>query len=430
MGVKKLVLFIVLLFAPVLVYGGQDRLFSEAYLLMQESRFEEAAAKLEESLKIDPSHAPSNSNLALCLEKLKRYEEAVQVWRRYERIAPGRRGEIQQHIMLIGKMKEILPNLTQGNPMPVMGTISEILRDPYPESIIKLDCATYLAGYYYGKKQYVESFSLYSQAISQYRNYFVDEQALGEYAQLLSERKEYLAAAQLYRDILSRPGRETKDAAELLAECYKKQAEVYEKEGKEREALLMYERILVETPNSKYAGEARSKAGDIAESAEKQKEAGDLFFAEGEYPKAIRHYRSVIENAKDRELISYARFQTGRSISSMRRYSDAVGAFYGIAREMPESSYADDALIEVGCLLAGVMNQPEQAIKVFGLVIRMYPEGGRVDDAIFYTGYTYRHRLNNPRQAYRLFAELVKKHPESPWAVRAREEMEGMGRGR
>ena len=169
MAKKRLAFLILLFLVPSFVYAQSDKLFSEAYSLMQKSLFDEAVVKLRESLKENPNHAPSNSNLAICLEKLKQYDEAVQVWRMYERVSQGTGGKIQQHIMLIGKMKEILPNLTKGNPTPVLGTISEILKDPYSESITKLDCATYLAHYYYLKKQFPESISLYSQALGQYR---------------------------------------------------------------------------------------------------------------------------------------------------------------------------------------------------------------------------------------------------------------------
>ncbi len=46
---------------------------------MQKNLFEEAVVRLKESLKENSNHAPTNSNLAFCLEKLKQYDEVVQV---------------------------------------------------------------------------------------------------------------------------------------------------------------------------------------------------------------------------------------------------------------------------------------------------------------------------------------------------------------
>ena len=424
---KTKLLLILFLFTSSFLHAQQNKLFSEAYSLMQKSLFGEAVVKLKESLKENPNHAPTNSNLALCLEKLKKYDEAVQVWRRYERISKTPGGKIQQHIMLIGKMKEILPNLTKGNPTSVMGTISQILKDPYPESIIKLDCATSLAHYYYIKNKYSESYSLYSQAISQYRNYFVDEEALYEYANLLlKEKKKYLEAAKIYKDILIRPKRKKADVTDLLAECYKNKAEDYEKEGKEKPARLMYERILIETPSSKYAEVAKSKVGDIVKSVDKIKERADILYEAGKYNEALPLYKDLRTESTDLDIIQYAMFQTAQCISTQRKYKEAIKLFHEAIRKYPKGEYADDALFRAACLLGGLMKKYDLALKEWGLLLSKYPNSEYADEAYFDIGRIYKSNLKDKRKAYQAFTRLIKKCPDSPWVPLAKHEIAEM----
>ncbi len=85
-----------------------------------ENKWAEAVADLRAALKADPDFAPAAFNLALCLEKLERFDEAREVWRNYlqmldrvqERIKRGvasdaeaalEKARVQQHLDLLGK---------------------------------------------------------------------------------------------------------------------------------------------------------------------------------------------------------------------------------------------------------------------------------------------------------------------------------------
>lgn len=55
-----------------------DQLYDEATKLKNEGKFPEAAAKLEEILKIDANHVLTHSALGVILQKLGRPDEAIQ----------------------------------------------------------------------------------------------------------------------------------------------------------------------------------------------------------------------------------------------------------------------------------------------------------------------------------------------------------------
>lgn len=403
--------------------------FSQGYALLQKGQFNQAANVFQQAIQQNPNDAPSLSSLAMCLEKLKRYDEATQAWRRYDRLKPSQ-GRINQHILLLGKMKQILPALKE-NPLSASSTISAILKDPYPQSIIRLDCLLTLGHYYYARKQFSQSFSLYAQAVSSYPRYFLDDLPFSEYGHLLkNEKKKFLEAAKVYKEIITRPQLTINrdDLIDSLAESYKLQAEEYEKQKKEKQAKTMYEKILLEAPLSKYADLARSKVGDIVESVGKMRENADAYFEAGEYQKALNLYKLVLANSESKEKSGYARFRIALSLAWMNKFREALKAYHNLVREMPNNQYADDALVNAGCLLAGVLKKPEYAIKEFGIVLQRYPKGDMVDDAIYYAAYTYMRILKDNRKAYKGYLKLIRGYPDSPWVVRAKENIEEMKR--
>ncbi|MCX8035795.1 MAG: tetratricopeptide repeat protein [Candidatus Sumerlaeia bacterium] len=85
-----------------------------------ENKWAEAVADLRAALKADPDFAPAAYNLALCLEKLERFDEAREAWRNYLKIldrvqdrtkrgvatdaeAAHEKARVQQHLESLGK---------------------------------------------------------------------------------------------------------------------------------------------------------------------------------------------------------------------------------------------------------------------------------------------------------------------------------------
>lgn len=66
-----------------------DELYDEASKLKSAGKLEEAVAKLEEILKIDPDHVLSHSALGVHLQKLGRPDEAIAHARRVTELEPN-----------------------------------------------------------------------------------------------------------------------------------------------------------------------------------------------------------------------------------------------------------------------------------------------------------------------------------------------------
>lgn len=424
---------IAILALPVSIFAANSS-FSEGYQLMQNSMFEDAAVKFQESLRQEPNNLSAMSSLAMCLEKLKRYDDAIQVWRRYDQMKPS--GKIlYEHIALIGQMKAIAPALQKGDIGSVMPALNQILKDPFKDSIITLDAATALAHAYYSQNKFSEAYSVYNQLITRYPVYLMDDVGVYEYAKLLTSiEKKYLEAVTYLKELSSRAKLTLNrdDIIDLIAENYKNEAERIEKSSdkdKDKKARLLYEKIVLECSTSKYADIARSKVGNIVQSVENLKENADLLYKEERYAEALLLYQRLASNSNNPNIIQYAMFQTAQCISTQGKYGEAVKLFHEAVRKYPEGEYSDDCLLRAACLLGGLMGKPELALKEWGILIERYPDSEYIDEAYFDIGIIYKRSLKDYRKAVKAFQKVIKDYPESPWVNLAKHEIMEMQQG-
>ena len=427
---RKLVIFLSIL---TVLYSSaysaeSSRSFFEGYNLMQKGMYSQAVSKFREAIKESPEYAPTYTNLAKCHEFLKQYSDAIPILRKAARLIPRDTKKIQRHIVLLGEMKQVLPYISKGDIKSAMPVLGRVIRDPYKNSFIRLDALCYLSHYFYTINSYDNAQQMAETAIKSYSLNFIPAQTLYEYADVLkSHGKNYVQAVKIYISLGQKANSPYSkvDLENLVAECYLGIA----KESKdEKVKKAMYERIVIQCPNSRYAAEARKKVGDIIEKVKRLKEDADVQFDIGSYAAALPIYRKIYTDYGNTDTAQYAMYCVGKCLANSGKYKSAVKQFHELVRKYPKGEYADDALMGAGCLLSGLMKQLDLALKEWAYFLAHYPKSEYADDAYFDIGRIYTAKKNY-KKAYQAYVYLLKKYPDSPWIRLVREEMLKIKRG-
>jgi TolA-binding protein len=179
---------------------------------------------------------------------------------------------------------------------------------------------------YFNLGDYENSAASFSEFIKNYRNSKFYNDAYLRLADSYFGSKNFQAASRIYEDIF-------KIGGSKLDNPYTRYqyAEALYKSGKESQAILEYEKILEQYPNSEYAQASLFTIGWI-------------FFQNGQYTDAIWKYKEMFVRFPKSELLAKAYNSIGDSYFNMALYDSSIYYYEKVITDFSNSPYVFDAV--------------------------------------------------------------------------------------
>ena len=195
----------------------------------------------------------------------------------------------------------------------------------------------------------------------------------------------------------------TDDAQYYIAYINEKKLGYYSK------ALLEYYELLINYPDSIWADDA-------------QLGMGNCYYSSGEYNNAIVEYQKVIDEYPDSPFHAFAQYYIGHSYRYLYNFTQAVTEYNKVIDNYPESDYPAPAQYYIG--YSYYQDQKyTQAILEFQLTIDNYPDAlwpGESEDRLiapcaqYYIGYCSR-KLEQYDEAIIAYQKVIDDYPDSTW---------------
>ena len=174
-------------------------------------------------------------------------------------------------------------------------------------------------------------------------------------------------------------------------------------------ALLEYYQLLINYPDSIWADDA-------------QLGMGNCYYASGEYSNAIVEYQKVINDYPNSPFHAFAQYYIGHSYRNSRDFTQAVTEFNKIIDNYPESDYVAPAQYYIAYSYYEDKNY-SQAILEFQITIDNYPDStwsnsqGRLiaPCAQYYIGYCHG-KLSQYPEAIAAYQIIIDNYPNSTWS--------------
>jgi len=174
-------------------------------------------------------------------------------------------------------------------------------------------------------------------------------------------------------------------------------------------ALLEYYQLLINYPDSIWADDA-------------QLGMGNCYYASGEYNNAIVEYQKVIDEYSDSPFHAFAQYYIGHSYRNSYNFTQAVIEFNKVIENYPESDYVAPAQYYIGNSYYQDQKY-NQAILEFQKVIDYYPDStwpGEPDRLIapcaqYYIGYCHGKLAQYP-EAIAAYQLVIVNYPDSTWS--------------
>lgn len=118
----------------------------------------------------------------------------------------------------------------------------------------------------------------------------------------------------------------------------------------------------------------------------------------------------------------------GRTADAKALFASTLEAYERVIDDHPASVQAEQALMKIAELEAGVCQDVPRAIEAYKRFARVYPASAKAPTALFMVGYLYNNYLANidsAAAAYRLFLQL---YPTHELATSAQFELENVGK--
>jgi len=173
-------------------------------------------------------------------------------------------------------------------------------------------------------------------------------------------------------------------------------------------ALLEYYQLLINYPDSIWADDA-------------QLGMGNCYYASGEYSNAIVEYQKVIDEYPNSPFHAFAQYYIGHSYRNSYNFTQAVTEYNKVIENYPESDYPAPAQYYIGYSYYQSQNY-NQAILEFQLTIDNYPDStwpGEPERLIapcaqYYVGYCSR-KLKQYEEAITAYQIVINNYPDSTW---------------
>ncbi|MDD5155116.1 MAG: outer membrane protein assembly factor BamD [Candidatus Omnitrophica bacterium] len=264
-----------------------------------------------------------------------------------------------------------------------------------------------------------------------------------EFAKGLYDAKNYEDAKREFKKLLKAYPK-SKEAAE--SQYYLGRIE--EEKGNLYEAYQAYQRVIDKYPFSERIQEIierEYKIGDAFMSGEKRKAFGMVLPVDNP---AIEIFTKVVENSTYGPLAPKAQYKLGLVLKSLMRYYEAEDAFNKVISNYPDSEWAAAAQFQIALCRSAVSRGPdydqgasEEAKQRFEEFVKAHPDAvlsqqaeqninqlnekeaeANFNTAIFYE----KQRAYGSARIY--YNDIISNYPQSPWAKKAAERMQLIGK--
>ncbi|MBU0678787.1 MAG: tetratricopeptide repeat protein [Verrucomicrobia bacterium] len=204
------------------------------------------------------------------------------------------------------------------------------------------------------------------------------------------------------------------------------------------EAQAIYERLLREYPDDRFAPAAHYESALIAFKQGRHEDvirlSKDLDAPEGldedlqwllaesysvseDHDKAIQYYRMIIKSFPDSEQAPNSIFRIGSILQKREDFAAASETFRELAAKYPEHDLAGRGLFASGFCMTRAGDYSE-AVKDWGELIERFPEHELVEEALFQKGLA-EIRLGHTRKGPETLNKLLADFPETSYAAQA-----------
>lgn len=149
---------------------------------------------------------------------------------------------------------------------------------------------------------------------------------------------------------------------------------------------------------------------------------GDCCFMLSELDKAQRNYSKAI--ALGGYDADYAYFQKAAAIGGLDRFDEKISLLKQLRTKYPQSTYAPDALLEIGDTYLA-KNNSEQAAATYTEYVRDYPNNQRTKEVMLKLGLVY-FNAEDDENALRIFKKIVQDYPRTKESATALKNIENI----
>ena len=199
------------------------------------------------------------------------------------------------------------------------------------------------------------------------------------------------------------------------------QGQAKEAQGEVNQAYALYQAVRVSYPYSRWTSEARKDQARLKEkypellgltTIKDTADEAEQLTREGKYRDAELLYKELLNNVTEPELrMSFTAKLAGVYLAERKR-NEAIPVLEQIARDYPETSEAPKALYQIGQILWN-RHDNAQALAYFKLIMERYPTSSYVERARYAAGDIYE-AGGRMEEAVRLYSSLSTEFPNSP----------------
>lgn len=464
--IKALIIFLIFIISPS-AYALEHPSFFKGYTQMNEGRYDEAIMYFNISVKADPDYLPAYSHLALCYERKEDFPKAIEAWQKYTEFDSYFKREVQAHIELTDKFLKAREYLKQSQMNEVLPLLEEIVAlDKYPMSVLWLYAAKDLGEVYFNNKTYDRVIGLYEK-INLYYPKDLTEEILFRYAYSYQQGREFEKALDIYKKLdktfsikdkekvkkyknfvslcyegigdeafvqeeykkamdsydiaikgfsaaenIPRVNQKRQKAEGNLAFYYKTEGDTYAEMEEYSKAVEFYEKIMEECSNSEKYSEAKEKRAQLINLEREYKSKAFEYYSQNKYVESLKLCELLLKQFPEGEYAPWAQKQIGEIYAAQEDYHRAINELLKVAKNYPDSYYADDALERAGVYFWCILNQKDKALKIFRYIVKKYPKENYADRALYYIGVIH---LQEKRylDGYRALKMLLNQYPDS-----------------
>ena len=398
---------------------------------------EEAIHTLDKMILLSPEHSQTYSSVGWVYQDNGMYDKALGAFQKAVELGPG----ASTHEMLAEVYKVL------GKDEEALREYREVIRlSTYEHKWIKASARIEIARIYRRRGEHEKAIPEYKRIIEEGGSrYFVpkaQEELINTYAklgrldELIREYKKRETKGEQTSQLYSALGEgylrqgKSREAFQLYRDAVKKLpgeevpkfrfafARIYEKEKYFPQALVTYQQIIEEHPESKWAPRAQWKIAEI------------IGYRLGNYDWAFKEYQRLIDNYPQSDRVAYALQGIAECYEYKGDFKESLAKYQEIIERYPGSGAEYDAKLKVDAITKGndYNGEPlklyvleyrywkegkfEESIKVCRELVSRYPRSYLAPSVQYYIGYMYQLELKNCEKAIEEYQKVLSKYPK------------------
>lgn len=265
----------------------------------------------------------------------------------------------------------------------------------------------------YNQEQYKDAITFFDQAIAQAANQNLTDEASFGKAECLSQLKDFDAAIQVYKPLLT-----GKHAADFLQRNRIGIAYAYFS-VKEFTNANTYFKTYVDQLKANPSGKANANA---------LLRLADTYLVAKNYSEALTYYNQAIDNVKTEK--DYAMYQKGITLVYLERDAEAKATFQALKKSFPNTKFGDDANFQEN-LISFRTGKYAEAIAGFTDLMTNQPNSPYFAESLLKRAQSYSNS-KQPEKAITDYKVVIEKYAKEAFAKDAvaglQEELNGVGR--